>query len=143
MKKYAVLPFVVGLVLFGLTFAVSWPLFNCLTFGAGAAAVTAAAQYFKNVDTEKRGEFEVQPASGLRPSVATTAGAFREARVTGRTAERIRTVVEDYVARHHLSESQARQMFGADFDQFMSGTAHLTPVQAQRLLSALNEKDRS
>lgn len=143
MIRRSLIPLAIGLVVFFIAQAISWPFGYALALGAGATAIAAAASLLRGIDTEKTPDFESQAFTGLRPSVATTAGAFREPQLSGTTLERLGAVVADFSTRHQLTNAQARELFGPEYDALVSGQARITPATARQLLRTIAEKDRT
>ncbi|MDO5701158.1 MAG: hypothetical protein Q4P36_06785 [Bowdeniella nasicola] len=126
-----------GTVALTLAIAVSWPLSYCLAIGATAAGLTALARQFAAIDTEKPGDFEAHPASGLRPSIATTAGAFRANDLTGSVRDRLIAVLADARAHAGLTEVDMQEKFGPAYTRVTTPGARVTPADAHHLLTSL------
>ena len=133
-------PGAIGAALLALSVAVSWPVPFALAIGAAGATITAASRQLGGVDAETANAFASVASTGLRSTVATTAGAFRAARLTGTVEERLAAAVRDYVARAGLSEGDAVAAFGPVYPDLIAGRAHPTPAQSRAILPVIAPK---
>lgn len=103
----------------------------------GAGAIAAAAENFWVIDTEKLAGYEAVSTTGLRPSIAMTAGAFRATHLTGHTRARLIAVLTNHLAAHPDS---ALHTLGSTLTAALNPDAPLSTNQARVLLDILTKE---
>lgn len=137
MKRLAMI-LIVAAIAIAVTSAAQMPWLARLTAAAGCAAIAAAAGNFQVIDMEKLAGYEAVSTTGLRPSIAMMAGAFRAGQLTGQTRTRLTAVVQDHLRRH--PDSQLHTTAASLAEQALATDRPLATANARQLLDIISQE---
>lgn len=129
---------IVAAIALAVTSAAQMPWLTRLTAALGCGAIAAAAGNFQVIDMEKLAGYEAVSTTGLRPSIAMMAGAFRADQLTGQTRTRLRAAVRDHLRRH--PDSQLHTGAASLAEQALAADRPLATASARQLLDIISQE---